>query len=106
VKQWDIYTYDPGFGNHPAVILSHPDRVTNKPLVEILVCSSQRANRPANPMEVLLDSADGLNWETICKCDLILSVDKSDLHQHRGQVTVERQRQIISTIIRSHNWVL
>jgi len=106
VKQWDIYTYDPGYGSHPAVILSHPDRVDNKPLVEILVCSSQQANRPANPMEVLLDLADGLNWETICKCDLILSVNKIDLHQQRGQVTIERQRQIISTIIRSHNWLL
>lgn len=106
MRQWDIYTYDPGYGNHPAVIVSHPTRIANKSDVEILVCSSQRANRPVNSTEVLLDSADGLNWETICKCDLILSVDKCDLIQPRGKVTHERQRQIIGTIIRSHNWAL
>ena len=106
MRQWDIYTYDPGYGNHPVVIVSHPDRVANKRDVEILICSSQRANRATTPTEVMLDSADGLNWETICKCDLIVSVSTSDLHQPRGQVTIERRRQIISTIIRSHNWVL
>lgn len=106
MRQWDIYTYDPGYGNHPVVIVSHPDRVGNKRDVEILICSSQRANRAATPTEVMLDSAHGLNWETICKCDLIVSVSKSDLHQPRGQVTSERRRQIISTIIRSHDWVL
>jgi|SRR6516164_5271665 mRNA-degrading endonuclease toxin of MazEF toxin-antitoxin module len=104
MKQWEIYTYDPGFGPHPAVIISHPHRVANKPDLEVLLCSTQRASRAARETEVLLDDADGLDWETLCKCDLILSASKAELRQKRGQVTPDRRRQIVSTIIRSHDW--
>ncbi len=104
MNAWDIYTFDPGYGDHPAVIVSGPARVANKPVVEILLCSSQRANRPARPTEVLLDSADGLNWETLCKCDLILAVDKTDLHTQRGRVTSERRMQIVRSLIAAHGW--
>ena len=104
MNSWDIYTYDPGFGDHPAVIVSHSQRAANKPVVEILLCSSQRASRKPNPNEVILDSADGLDWETLCKCDLIYSVAREDLHTQRGQVSAVRRRQIIQTIIRTHGW--
>jgi mRNA-degrading endonuclease toxin of MazEF toxin-antitoxin module len=104
VNAWDIYTFDPGDGNHLAVIISESARVANKPNVEILLCSSQRANRAAKANEVLLDPSDGLNWETLCKCDLILAVDKSDLHSKRGTVTLERRKQIVRSIISSHGW--
>ena len=104
MKAWDVYTFNPGYGNHPAVIISESGRVANKPHVEILLCSSQRANRLAMANEVLLDTADGLSWETLCKCDLILAVDKNDLHTRRGSITPERRKQIVRTIIASHGW--
>lgn len=104
MKAWDIYSYDPGFGEHPAVIISHPKRVANKPQVEILLCSSRRAGREADQNEVMLDGADGLDWETLCKCDLVWSVEKSKLRALRGTVTPARRRQIVSTIIRCHGW--
>lgn len=40
MNQWDIYSYDPGIGAHPVVIVSHPDRVANKADVEVLVCAA------------------------------------------------------------------
>jgi hypothetical protein len=104
MKQWEIYSYDAGFGDHPVVIVSHPERVANKSDVEVLICSSQRSTRPARASEVLLDGSDGLDWETLCKCDLILAAPKADLHARRGEVTLERRRLIVSTILRSHNW--
>ena len=104
MNAWEIYTYDPGFGDHPAIIISHPKRVANKPQVEVLLCSSQRAGRSADQNEVMLDTADGLSWETLCKCDLVWSVDKSELHTYRGKVTEARQRKIVSTIIHCHGW--
>jgi len=54
---------------------------------------------------VLLDSADGLDWETICKCDLVYSVEKALLHTQCGLVTNERRKQIVRAIIASHCWV-
>jgi hypothetical protein len=38
------------------------------------MCSSKRARRKAEPDEIILDEADGLDWPSICKCDLIHSV--------------------------------
>ncbi len=104
MKAWDIYTYDPGFGDHPAVIIFQPRRAANKPTREVLLCSTQRAGRPPDANEVLLDTADGLNWETLCKCDLIWSVERSALHSLRGSVSQERRKQIVQTIIRCHGW--
>lgn len=107
LKAWDIFSYQPiGWDKpHPCVIVSHPQRVANKPDVSILMCSSQRAVRAAEPHEVILDEADGLDWPTICKCDLIHSVAKRDLRQRRGRVTGQRRRQIIATINRANDWI-
>ena len=52
----------------------------------------------------MLDHSDGLDWETLCKCDLIIAAPKTELRDKRGQVTSERRRRIVSAIIRSHNW--
>jgi len=104
VTAWEIWTFDPGFGDHPAVIVSAQERAERKPLLEIVLCSSQRVSRAPNAGEVLLDSADGLDWATLCKCDLIFSVERDLLHSRRGVVTVERRREIVRAIIASHSW--
>jgi hypothetical protein len=90
---------------HPAVIVSHPARVANKPDVTVLMCASRQATRPPEPHEVLLDTSDGLNWPTLCKCDLLYAVKKSALTHFRGVVTTERKKQIITTINRANGWV-
>jgi hypothetical protein len=107
VKAWEIWTYQPpGWPEpHPAVIVSSSERVANKPDVNVLLCASQRANRPPNANESILDEADGLNWATLCKCDLLHLVPKALLKQRRGVVTEERRRAIIATINRSNGWV-
>jgi mRNA-degrading endonuclease toxin of MazEF toxin-antitoxin module len=104
VTAWEIWTFDPGYGDHPAVVVSAQDRATRKPLVEIILCSSQRASRIPNAGEVLLDSADGLNWETLCKCDLIYAVERTLLHTRRGLVTPERRREIVRVMVACHGW--
>jgi mRNA-degrading endonuclease toxin of MazEF toxin-antitoxin module len=101
MKPWDIYTFEfPGAGAHPAVILGTETRLANKPKVNVLFCSSQRAARKAEALEIVLDAADGLEWETLCKCDLIFAVAKEQLTRKRGTVTRERQRQIAERVIR------
>jgi mRNA-degrading endonuclease toxin of MazEF toxin-antitoxin module len=100
MKPWEIWSYNfPGAGPHPAVVLGTDDRVKTKPVVSVLICSSQRAKRKAMLHEVILDNADGLNWETLCKCDVVYAAQKSDLTQHRGLVTIERRRMIAQRLI-------
>jgi hypothetical protein len=106
MNQWEIWTYAfAGAGEHPAVIVSHPLRAERKETVEVLLCTTLRAGRVPGPHEVVLNGADGLTWSTLCRCDLIYSILRSDLTSYRGSVSVARRRDIIRRIIASHGWV-
>jgi mRNA-degrading endonuclease toxin of MazEF toxin-antitoxin module len=107
MKAWEIWSYQPpGWPEpHPTVIVSAPDRVANKPDVNVLMCSSKQATRDAMPNEVILDMSDGLNWPTLCKCDLLHLVTKAELTKKRGTVSNERRRQIIATLNRANDWI-
>jgi hypothetical protein len=107
MKPWEIWSYQPaGWPNaHPAVIVSGSGRVANKPDLNILMCASKPATRPAAPNEVILDASDGLSWPTLCKCDLPHLVAKGHLSNCRGSVTPERRGQILAPMIRSNEWI-
>lgn len=104
MNAWEVYEADLGWGAHPVVIVSHPARAARKPFVEILDCSSQRANRLPQEHEVILDGADGLDWPTFCKCDCIYAVPRAELQQRRETASTERRRQIVRTVIATHGW--
>ncbi len=102
MKPWDVYTCDfAGAGSHPAVILSTESRTQHKPTVNILLCSSHRTTRPPQINEVLLNGEDGLDWETLCKCDIVYVAKREQLTNKRGNVSGERRRQIAEKIVRS-----
>ena len=99
-EQWEIWTLDfPGRGEHPAVLVSNPDRCACAAVVNVLYCTSQRQNRPARENEVMLNSADGLDWETLCACDHLFSVETTQLKRRRGKVSHERRRVIRRKLI-------
>lgn len=62
--------------------------------INVLYCTSQRQSRPVKPTEVLLDTADGLEWETYCRCDILLTIRTARLGRQRGVVTLERRNAI------------
>jgi len=106
MKTFELWTWQPAGWQqpHPCVIVSHPDRAERKNPVEVCMCSTQRANRPPEGAEILLDSADGLDWPTLCKCDVIHAVDRADLKQRRGLVSEARRANLVRTIISAHRW--
>lgn len=106
MRQFDVfYCHPPGWNEpHPCVIVSHPDRVARKNPVEVVMCSSKRANRQPEAGEIVLDQADGFDWPTLCKCDLIYAVPVGELKKQKGRVTRGRQAQLVRTIIDSHGW--
>lgn len=106
MKPFDIFSWQPaGWPEpHPCVIISSQSRTANKPDVEVVMCSTKRAGRTAQPGEIILDTADGLNWPTICKCDLIHAVHRDDLKNRRGEVSAARRPLLIRTIIAAHGW--
>ncbi len=100
MKAWDIYTGDI-FGPHPCVLISCQARIDAKPQIVVLKCTSMQPGqeRQARENEVILDAADGLDWKTLCRCDLFFTVDKATISKKRGTVTVERRRDIARKII-------
>ena len=52
-------------GEHPAVLISHPDICARSAVVNVLFCTSQRQSRRPYPNEVTLDTADGMDWENL-----------------------------------------
>lgn len=94
--QFDVWRYrfpEKG-GEHPVVLISHPDICARAAVVNVLFCTSQRQNRRPYPHEVMLNGADGMDWETFCDCACLYAVKSAELLGKRGRVTLERRRQI------------
>ena len=101
MSPWDIFDYDWPWGTHPAVIVSNQVRVQLKPQVVVLSCRTLRAGQTgkAEANEAILNTEDGLYWATLCRCDLLWTVDKAALKNWRGSVGAERRRDIARKII-------
>ena len=101
MKPWEVGNWRfPDAGEHPAVLLGTTERVSMNPRVCVLLCSTQQATRKPELHEVILDVADGLDWETLCKCDVVYAAPRSELIKRRGTVTPERRRAIAERVIR------
>jgi mRNA-degrading endonuclease toxin of MazEF toxin-antitoxin module len=101
MRPWEVWTWRlPDAGERPAVVLGTEERLKLKPRVCVLLCSTQRATRHPDLHEVILDQGDGLDWETLCKCDVVYAVPKNELVKRRGSVTLERRRAIAERLIR------
>lgn len=85
------------------MIVSHVARADRRTPIEVLMCTS-RANRQPEESEFILDQADGLDWPTICKCELILAVPRGEIKQRRGVVSLARRSALIRRVIAAHNW--
>ena len=63
-------------------------------------------SRPPQETEVRLNGADGLDWETLCPCDVLWLVEKAKLTGKRGSVSRVRRRQIVDKINAAMGWKL
>lgn len=106
MNAFDVFNWQPhGWPEpHPCVIVSHPDRAGRKDPVEIVMCSTKRAGRRPEIHEIILDEADGMDWPTLCKCDLIYAVPRGQLKQQRGSVSTVRRNLLVRKIIAAHGW--
>jgi hypothetical protein len=91
-SQFEVWRFE-----HPVVLISHPD-LCARSVVNVLFCTSQRQSRPPKPFEVMLNGADGMDWETFCDRSIIYAVPSAKLFGKRGKVTLERRRAIRTTL--------
>jgi hypothetical protein len=104
MNPWEIWTYDfPLEGTHPCIIFTNSARLAhpNFDRVNVLLCRTLRGplQRTLKPAEVILDYADGLDWETLCRVDAMHFIPKVGLRGRRGVVCKERRRVISSRIL-------
>lgn len=107
MNQWDTADWvdsektGPAAANHPCVIISPNYRCTNPDIqhVNVIAASSHRSNRLPRENEFLLDSADGMDWETLVRLDVIHLVDKKELRA-RKNVSSERRTALGKKIIK------
>ncbi len=94
-EPFDVWRYEfPDKGEHSVVLIGPPDRCARAAVVNALYCTSQRQSRKPYPFEVILNEADGFDWETFCDCSLMLTLPAAKLFGRRGRVTLERRRTI------------
>jgi mRNA-degrading endonuclease toxin of MazEF toxin-antitoxin module len=101
MNAWEVWQCPFPWGAHPAVIVSNSVRVERKPQIVVLSCQTMLPDTYRDPQgnESLLDEADGMDWKTLCRCDLLYTIDKSILKFRRGTVQPERRREIARKII-------
>jgi mRNA-degrading endonuclease toxin of MazEF toxin-antitoxin module len=92
------YVFSEKGGEHPVVLISHPDICSRSKVVNVLFCTSQRQSRRPHPHEVMLNGSDGLDWETFCDCSVMYAVRSDRLFNRRGRVSLERRRAIRSLV--------
>ena len=102
MRQWDIYLFP--FSEelpHPAVIISNDERCENADLdvVNALICTTVRLNRPPKKNEIILDESDGLDWKTAVRCDVVYLLPKAEFTERRGQVSLPRRAVIARKIV-------
>lgn len=92
--QFDIcrYCFPEKGGEHPVVLISHPDICARVAMVNVLFCTSQRQSRRPCAYEVLLNGEDGMDWEAFCDCSYLYAVKSAHLFGKRGRVNLERRR--------------
>lgn len=94
MTQFEVWRFNfPDKGEHPVVLVTHPD-LCARSVVNVLFCTSQRQSRKPKPYEVMLDSEDGMDWETFCDCSSMYLVPAAALFGKRGEVSLERRRAI------------
>jgi len=98
-NQFDIWRFNfPEKGEHPVVLISHPNLCVNAAFANVLYCTSQPQSRQPKNHEVLLNGADGFDWKNLCDCSRMYLVDTNALFGRRGRVSLERRRAIRSKI--------
>ena len=97
MKAWEVWTWD----GHPCLLISNQARIDRKTRVVVLKGQTIDSGDPGpNPLEAVLDVADGMDRRTVFACDLAYTAPRSAISQKRGEVrSYERRADISRKII-------
>jgi hypothetical protein len=99
VRQWDIVRFrirPHDTERHPGVVVSGEewcasDFTTN---INVISCSKRPPSAAVKPHQVVLNGADGLDFQSTADCRFFHIVAKSGVTEVIGRVSTERRRTI------------
>lgn len=99
VRQWDIVRFrirPQDADLHPGVVMSGEewcasDRTTN---LNVIACSKRPPAAGVKPHHVLLNGADGLDYQSTADCRFFHIIPKAGISEVIGRVSTERRRAI------------
>ena len=99
MHQWDIVRVRLNANDrdaHPAVVISCEEDCQDPEFlrVNVLYGSKKAPAEGVQPWQVVLNSADGLDFRTAVDCGVVYLVNKRDCSPAIGAVTFERRRLI------------
>jgi mRNA-degrading endonuclease toxin of MazEF toxin-antitoxin module len=99
IEQWDIVRFrirPDDRDLHPAVVISAPEWCLDerRTRLNVLACSKRPPAEGPQSHQVLLNGADGLEFQTVCGCEFIHVVRRDCLAEKVGRVTAARRRAI------------
>lgn len=106
-RQWDVVKVrlrPEDRDEHFCIVIS-PEEICadeRKPLVNILAGSTKRPAQTADPHEIPLNGADGLERLTLFNCSHFSQISRAKITTITGRVTPERRRQIGRKIVATY----
>ena len=95
VRQWDIVRLRirPDGAEHPAVVISGEEWCTSDRTfkVNVLAGTKRVPGDPPKPYQVVLNSADGLEFQTLLDCRFFHILAKDSVKEISGRVSPERR---------------
>ncbi len=104
IRQWEIWKHPAQGRDHWYVIFSGQERLDSRhDQINGLLCVTQHG--PLLKTDVMLNSAEGFQFETACQCDLIYPLQKSKLHVKIGMVSEFRREALKRKIVEVHRLI-
>lgn len=105
-RRWDIVflrTDENDPVGHPAVVLSSDDIMADsrQQRFNVVAGTKKQPAESARNHQVILDSADGLEFPTLIDCSLVYVARKASVLRSTGTVTINR-RQLIQRTVRGY----
>ena len=99
VRQWDIVRFRirPNDRDlHPGIVLSGEEwcASTHTTNLNVLACSKRVPGDQLKPHQVMLNGADGLDFQTTVDCRFFHIITKEGVSEILGRVSPERRRAI------------
>jgi mRNA-degrading endonuclease toxin of MazEF toxin-antitoxin module len=99
VEQWDVVRFrirPDDRDLHPAVVISAPEWCLDpaRSRLNVLACSKRLPAEGPKAHQVVLNGADGLDFQTVCGCEFLHVVTRESLTDKIGRVCPVRRREI------------